>query len=195
MTEKIKSAIETLENALKGALLVPSECAFVGTDIISICLETLKDREKILLDAENDAYSRGVLAGIELGKNEYSKAWSEVLNELEEERAFEDSLGNDEAVVELDMCIRIINQKLAEIEERRGKKMIKEILSNEPISVDGILTSVEAIKAEEYERLLSIVSRCIAHNVYNVSEGISLLNEIKEELKNNGEEYEQRTIV
>lgn len=31
--------------------------------------------------------------------------------------------------------------------------------------------------------MLSIVSRCIAHNVYNVSEGIALLNEIKEQLK------------
>lgn len=38
-------------------------------------------------------------------------------------------------------------------------------------------------RADEQERILSIVSRCIAHNVYNVSEGIALLNEIKEELK------------
>ena len=47
------------------------------------------------------------------------QAWEEVLQELEDERAFEDSLGNDEARVELDMCIRIINQHLAEIEEVR----------------------------------------------------------------------------
>lgn len=39
------------------------------------------------------------------------------------------------------------------------------------------------IRTDEQDRILSIVSRCIAHNVYNVSEGIALLNEIKEELK------------
>jgi len=38
-------------------------------------------------------------------------------------------------------------------------------------------------RADEQERIMSIVTRCIAHNVYNVSEGIALLNEIKEELK------------
>lgn len=39
---KIEEEIEILENALKGALLVPSECAFVNTQIIKICLDTLK---------------------------------------------------------------------------------------------------------------------------------------------------------
>lgn len=38
--------------------------------------------------------------------------------------------------------------------------------------------------AVERDRILSIVSRCIAHNVYNVSEGIALLNCIKEEIQN-----------
>lgn len=38
--------------------------------------------------------------------------------------------------------------------------------------------------ADERDRILSIVSRCIAHNVYNVSEGIALLNCIKEEIQN-----------
>lgn len=38
--------------------------------------------------------------------------------------------------------------------------------------------------AVERDRILSIVSRCIAHNVYNVSEGIALLNYIKEEIQN-----------
>lgn len=61
--------------------------------------------------------------------------------------------------------------------------MIKEISSEEPISVDGVLTSIKVIKADEQDRILSIVSRCIAHNVYNVSEGIALLNEIKEEFE------------
>lgn len=42
-------------------------------------------------------------------------------------------------------------------------------------------------RADEQDRILSIVSRCIAHNVYNVSEGIALLNEIKEELKGSEE--------
>lgn len=61
--------------------------------------------------------------------------------------------------------------------------MVKEILSEEPISVDGTLTSIKTIKADEQDRMLSIVSRCIAHNIYNVSEGIALLREIQEELK------------
>lgn len=38
--------------------------------------------------------------------------------------------------------------------------------------------------ADERDRILSIVSSCIAHNVYNVSEGIALLNAIKEEVQN-----------
>lgn len=61
--------------------------------------------------------------------------------------------------------------------------MITEIKSDEPISVDGTLTSIKTIKADEQDRMLSIVSRCIAHNIYNVSEGIALLREIQEELK------------
>ena len=61
--------------------------------------------------------------------------------------------------------------------------MVKEITEKEPIFVNGTLTSIETLKEEiikdEIERMLSIVSRCIAHNIYNVSEGIALLNEIK----------------
>lgn len=34
--------IDELKNALQGALLVPSECAFVSTEIIKICIETLE---------------------------------------------------------------------------------------------------------------------------------------------------------
>lgn len=41
----IEEEIKILENALSGALLVPSECAFVSTEIIKICLETLKTYE------------------------------------------------------------------------------------------------------------------------------------------------------
>lgn len=42
---RIKEEIEILENALKGALLVPSECGFVSTQVIKICLDTLKTYE------------------------------------------------------------------------------------------------------------------------------------------------------
>ena len=41
----IEEEIKILENALSGALLVPSECAFVSTEIIKICLDTLKTYE------------------------------------------------------------------------------------------------------------------------------------------------------
>lgn len=41
----IEEEIKILENALSGALLLPSECAFVNTEIIKICLETLKTYE------------------------------------------------------------------------------------------------------------------------------------------------------
>ena len=41
----IDEEIEILENALRGALLVPSECAFVDTQIIKICLDTLRTYE------------------------------------------------------------------------------------------------------------------------------------------------------
>lgn len=74
---------------------------------------TLKDREQIILDAEDDAYSRGVLAGIELGKNENSNAWSEVLNELQHTRSASSETFNQGIMV----AEQIINQKLAEIEE------------------------------------------------------------------------------
>lgn len=37
-------------------------------------------------------------------------------------------------------------------------------------------------KADEQKRVMSIVIRCIASNVYNVTEGIELLNEIKKGL-------------
>lgn len=75
----MKEQINELENALQGALMHENECAFVHTSIIKICLDTLNDREQILLDAENDAYSRGVLAGIELGKIENKNACKEAL--------------------------------------------------------------------------------------------------------------------
>lgn len=41
----IKEEIKILENALSGALLVPSECTFVNTEVIKICLDTLKTYE------------------------------------------------------------------------------------------------------------------------------------------------------
>lgn len=41
----IEEEIKILENALSGALLVPSECTFVSTEIIKICLDTLKTYE------------------------------------------------------------------------------------------------------------------------------------------------------
>ena len=41
----IEEEIKILENALSGAFLVPSECAFVSTEIIKICLDTLKTYE------------------------------------------------------------------------------------------------------------------------------------------------------
>ena len=41
----IEEEIKILENALSGALLVPSECAFVSIEIIKICLETLRTYE------------------------------------------------------------------------------------------------------------------------------------------------------
>lgn len=122
----IKSAIETLENALKGAFIVPSECALVGTDIISICLETLKDREQILLDAENDAYSRGVLAGIELSKNENSNACGKVLAELKSAKvnnipcdSAEEAIGIRKG---LTYAIDIINQKITDLIEEQAKQ-------------------------------------------------------------------------
>lgn len=43
------------------------------------------------------------------------------------------------------------------------------------------------IRADERERIMSIVTRCIAHNVYNVIEGKNLLDEIKEEIVRGGE--------
>lgn len=42
---KIEDEIALLENALKGALLVPSECTFVSSEIIKTCLDTLKTYE------------------------------------------------------------------------------------------------------------------------------------------------------
>lgn len=50
----IEEEIEILENALSGALLVPSECAFVNTQVIKICLDTLKTYEswELLIEYE-----------------------------------------------------------------------------------------------------------------------------------------------
>lgn len=42
--------------------------------------------------------------------------------------------------------------------------------------------AIEEIRADERERIMSIVSRCIPHNVYNVLEGKNLLDEIIEEV-------------
>ena len=83
------------------------------TEQIKSAIETIENRDSIMDYCENRQLSDSLDLAIRS-----LKAWEEVLQELEEERAFEDSIGNDEARVELDMCIRIINQKLAEIEER-----------------------------------------------------------------------------
>lgn len=47
------------------------------------------------------------------------KAWEEVLNELEEKRKYEDSLGDLGYALGISKAIHIINQHLAEIEEAR----------------------------------------------------------------------------
>lgn len=42
---KFDEEIAMLENALEGALLVPSECTFVSSEVIKSCLDTLKAYE------------------------------------------------------------------------------------------------------------------------------------------------------
>lgn len=51
-----------------------------------------------------------------------------------------------------------------------------------PLSINGE-ESYQKGRADEQDRMLSIVRRCIAYNVYKASEGIALLDAIKEELK------------
>lgn len=41
----------------------------------------------------------------------------------------------------------------------------------------------QSIIDEERDRIMSIITRCIAHNVYNVLEGKALLDELKEEIE------------
>lgn len=56
---KVEDQIAILENALSGALMVPSECAFVSTEVIQAALDAIKHNEPdtgLYVDGFNDGY-------------------------------------------------------------------------------------------------------------------------------------------
>lgn len=68
LNKSIDEKIIVLENALQGALLVPSECTWVGTDVIKMCVDTLKCYKSwellIRHEVEKEAYQQGKIDAI-----------------------------------------------------------------------------------------------------------------------------------